>query len=166
MKIELKNVRYAAFASQETNCFEATIYVDGKREGTAQNDGHGGSTNFHPWALADRINAYAATLPQTVTKYKNDDGSAFVMPQTAESLVDDLLTDFLIARDVKKTLKCCVVFVSAEDGTVRNSKKVPAETLARGLRDETMLKARLKASRILNGRPVEEIVALIRAEAC
>ena len=29
MKIELKNVQYAAFASEETNCFEATIYVDG-----------------------------------------------------------------------------------------------------------------------------------------
>src|SRR3546814_21105562 len=27
MKIELKNVKYAAFASAETNCFQATVYI-------------------------------------------------------------------------------------------------------------------------------------------
>jgi len=41
-KVTIKNLKYAAFASQETNCFEATIYVDGKRFCTARNEGSGG----------------------------------------------------------------------------------------------------------------------------
>jgi hypothetical protein len=165
MKIELKNVKYAAFASQETSCFEATVYVDGKKAGTADNNGRGGPTTVRPWPLAERINAYAATLPGTVTEYKNSDGSVFVMKQTAETIIDRLLSDFLIARDVKRTLKTCVVYISAKDGTVRNSTKITPDQLARGLRDEEMLKTRLNATRILNTRPVAEIVALLRAEA-
>jgi hypothetical protein len=42
MKVELKNVKYSAFASQETHCFEATVYIDGKRVGTVSNEGYGG----------------------------------------------------------------------------------------------------------------------------
>ncbi len=41
-KVTIKNLKYAAFASQETSCFEATIYVDGKRFCTARNEGSGG----------------------------------------------------------------------------------------------------------------------------
>lgn len=44
MQITLKNFKHAAFASQETYCFEATVYIDGKKAGIASNDGHGGCT--------------------------------------------------------------------------------------------------------------------------
>jgi hypothetical protein len=42
MNIELKNVKHSEFASHETNCFEATIYVDGKKAGEAHNNGCAG----------------------------------------------------------------------------------------------------------------------------
>lgn len=45
-KIILKNLKYAAFASEETSCFSATVYVDGKRLCTARNDGHGGCDSY------------------------------------------------------------------------------------------------------------------------
>ena len=50
MKLELKNVKHAAFASQETHCFEATLYVDGKRFATVSNEGHGGCNYEYPIA--------------------------------------------------------------------------------------------------------------------
>ena len=33
MKIELKALKYSDFASQETHCFHANIYIDGKKAG-------------------------------------------------------------------------------------------------------------------------------------
>jgi hypothetical protein len=45
MKITLKNFKHANFASEETYCFEATVYIDGKKAGFANNSGHGGSTD-------------------------------------------------------------------------------------------------------------------------
>ena len=52
MKIELKNIYYAEFASFETSCYKATIYIDGKKVGTVNNDGQGGTDNVQPWAVA------------------------------------------------------------------------------------------------------------------
>jgi hypothetical protein len=47
MQITLKNFKHAAFASEETYCFQATVYVDGIKVGVAGNDGHGGCTSIH-----------------------------------------------------------------------------------------------------------------------
>ena len=102
MKIELKNVKYAAFASEETNCFNAVIWVDGKKEGTARNEGRGGNTHIAPFSLADKLNAYAKTLPLKVTTLENDDGSAFTFQPDAETIIDDLLEDHLQAKKLKR----------------------------------------------------------------
>ena len=42
MRITLKNIKYADFASQETYCYSASVYFDKKRVGTVRNEGHGG----------------------------------------------------------------------------------------------------------------------------
>ena len=47
MKIELKAIQYSAFASEETSCYQANLYVDGKKIGTVSNAGHGGCDDFH-----------------------------------------------------------------------------------------------------------------------
>jgi len=46
--IELKNLKVAEFASEETTCYEATVYVDGKRFCIASNQGHGGESSHDP----------------------------------------------------------------------------------------------------------------------
>ncbi len=48
MIITIKNVKFSEFASQETNCFEATVYVDGKRSFIASNEGRGGCDMHRP----------------------------------------------------------------------------------------------------------------------
>jgi hypothetical protein len=75
MKIELKNVKYAAFASQETSCFEATVYIDGKRAGKVRNEGHGGPNiwdNYDTFDIVDRLDAHAETLPPMPSDYFPD----------------------------------------------------------------------------------------------
>ena len=47
MKITVKNLKVAEFASEETLCFTATVYIDGKMAFTAKNDGHGGCNFYH-----------------------------------------------------------------------------------------------------------------------
>lgn len=42
--IQLKNLKIIDSMSEETVCFTATVYKDGKRIGTAKNEGHGGPT--------------------------------------------------------------------------------------------------------------------------
>lgn len=47
MKIELKRFTTNARLSQETTAFAADVWVDGKKAGHAENDGHGGATIVH-----------------------------------------------------------------------------------------------------------------------
>ena len=48
MKITLKNVKVHRDLSEETLCFSASIYLDGKKAGTVSNRGCGGC-NVHYW---------------------------------------------------------------------------------------------------------------------
>ncbi len=107
MKIEIRAIKYAAFASQETSCFTATIYIDGKRVGTAHNEGHGGQTSINPQECKAQLEAHAKTLPRIVTEYENaDDPSGFLTYQpSAESVIDELLHVYLCEQDDKKLLK-------------------------------------------------------------
>ena len=41
-KIELKNISYYKQGSEETPCYNAVVYVDGKKMIDVSNDGHGG----------------------------------------------------------------------------------------------------------------------------
>jgi hypothetical protein len=45
-QVELRNLKHAEFASQETACYEATVYIDGKRFCIASNQGHGGPDSY------------------------------------------------------------------------------------------------------------------------
>lgn len=106
MKITLKNVKFAAFASEETTCFSATIYIDGKTTGTTVgNDGHGGCNHYHGGDAEKRLMAYAKTLPPVETDMKNPDGTVFTYPQDADSLVDAVFNEHMKTQELKRICK-------------------------------------------------------------
>lgn len=48
MKIEIRNLQVNNALSDETNCFSATVYIDGKPAFLTGNRGHGGCDDTHP----------------------------------------------------------------------------------------------------------------------
>ena len=48
-KIEMKNISYYKRGSEETPCYNATVYINGKKAVEVSNDGHGGSDRQHVW---------------------------------------------------------------------------------------------------------------------
>src|SRR5580692_11588230 len=132
MKIEIRNLKFSAFASEETNCFEATVYIDDKRAGTARNAGHGGPTDIHPRECLERLNAHAATLPKVVSDIpeEKDPTGFFTYAPTGESLVDDLVAEALIERDLKKALAKRVLFTVVGKAGIFQTKACKADVLA------------------------------------
>lgn len=106
IKVELKNIKYAAFASEETHCYSATLYIDGVNIGEISNEGHGGCDMFHPakgrtWD--DYRNADArckAELPPCDLTSIGLPGET--MPQSLETVCGDLVNEFLRRRDLKR----------------------------------------------------------------
>lgn len=148
MKIELKNIKHAEFASEETNCFQASVYIDGKRAGTVENDGRGGCNTYHPYQIEEAINAYAETLPAKKMQVGDQE---FDLQPDADILIGDLLVQHLLAKDLKRALSNRVLFVG-KDGALRETKKMPKDLLA-GLLTHPDLPAKLGSDIILNFMP-------------
>jgi hypothetical protein len=167
MIITLRKVQHAAFASEETQCFSADIYVDGKKRGSAANEGHGGPTHIEPRALAEELDAYAATLPRitsTNIKDETDPTGYFTYDQTGETLVDDLLAEHLIEKDVKKAMAKRILYTAKDKPGIFQTKAVKASVLKTWLATPD-LAAKLKADKVLNLLPLEEAIALYKASA-
>ena len=69
MKIELKNFKHAIFASEETLCFTAAVYVDGTRTFDVSNSGKGEENRVHPvkgrnWDDVRRVQDWIAKQPK------------------------------------------------------------------------------------------------------
>ena len=65
MKLQLKNIKVAAFASEETHCYQASLYVNGKRAATVSNQGHGGcdEQRFMDPSIEKAVNDFFASQP-------------------------------------------------------------------------------------------------------
>ncbi len=106
MKIELRRISHNSRLSQETEAFAADLYIDGKKRGTVENDGHGGSHNFSDWNAAKELNEYGKTLPRLeFPKEWGKVGDDNTYGQSAESLVDDALSAHLKAKQANATRK-------------------------------------------------------------
>ena len=148
MKIELKNVKYAAFASQETSCFEATVYIDGQRTGTVANDGHGGSNHYHPYALQEKLDGHGATLPPYISKW---DGSGIKI--SADILIDELMAHAVAKKALTRLMSKRVLFM--RDGDLFQTPVL--SDIQTQLASPDLLK-KLRADVVLNLRPIDEAV--------
>jgi len=108
MKIELKNIKYAAFASEETHCFEATVYIDGKKSFGVSNDGHGGCDSYypvkggvdHPHNRLAEVDAILG-LEEIPVSWDKD----ITINNSLEIVVGDLMNDYLQEKEIKRLLK-------------------------------------------------------------
>lgn len=120
MKIELKNIKYSEWASQETPCYEASVYVDGKKIGYVGNDGHGGCDVQHikPDMLASLNQWCAENLPRS--EYDGVD----LGPADFETLCSDLLTKHLLRKDYLRASESKILFtIPNKPGVYQISRK-------------------------------------------
>ena len=111
MNLELKNIKHTAWASEETNCYQASVYLDGKPLAIVDNDGRGGCDrqNSHPsfkkenfrksfFDIMTEIDDYFKGLP----KKKCDD---FELDMDLELWCGEQLEKWQSAKDMKKIMR-------------------------------------------------------------
>lgn len=129
MKIEIKNLKHAAFASEETHCFEATVYVDGKRSFVASNDGHGGCDMYHPCNkgqtqkdVDELVKAIDEELGKNTYEY-----NGMTLNESLEGVVCDLVNKQLVMKDVKRDLKNKIIYFKGEGQGLYEVKLKPTD---------------------------------------
>ena len=163
MKITLKNIKHSQFASHETLCFEASIYVDGKRRGTASNGGYGGCTDEY-WddrEFGKTVAEYIKTLPELPLPWDNTK----TMPQSLDIIIDELMNDWLASKEVKKQIRkgLLVIDKSCEEGQYHIFTHPMLKTNPEGLFSHLKREKKIDDDAVcLNLLPIEEAVRVYR----
>lgn len=97
-RFSLAALKVSDFASEETLCFQASILLDGKKVGTASNDGHGGChlIRFTDKGAETLFGEEAAKLPA----WKYDDGTT--IERGTEGFIDWLVAEAEMRKHAKK----------------------------------------------------------------
>jgi len=110
VNIELKRFTSNARLSQETTAFAADVWVDGKKAGFAENDGHGGCTmvRLDP-AVRDKVEAHGKTLvPAEYASFTS--GAEWIVDQLVEAELqkkaDKAFAKKIANADAKQKAQC------------------------------------------------------------
>lgn len=172
MKIELKAIKYAAFASQETSCYSAKIYKDGKQWALVQNDGHGGPDHLSPvgrpyndpdfWSEVKQVERDLAMTHEGIM-YQNKYGSdTYQATFDLEAWCAARLDDHLMMKDLKRSMSKAAVF--CKDGGIFEVKYKGGHKPDAALYESVMRQH--PDARILNTmRPDEALATLQRYSA-
>ena len=113
MKLEVKNLKYFASGSEETNCFTAVLYQDGIRTLSVTNQGQGGSNNYQLLTVknttydqmrqkVDQINEYLkANYPPFPPCFEGDKEMAYDI----EAFIDQEIERLIMERSAKRFIK-------------------------------------------------------------
>lgn len=173
-RITLAKFKVAKFASEETLCFEAEVYFDGKLLGRAFNDGHGGQTSVHAVRGGSHnehyqaAEAYAKSLGPVTVKSSLADREDFTYEMTLDHVVDDLANQAMLRRDVeaslRRSLKKKCVYI--KDGELWNSKPKNAAVIGEAF--FALVQKMNPTAVILNRMPmaqaVEAYIAIVEAK--
>ena len=165
MKLELKNIKHTQWASEETHCYQAALYVDGKPVAIVSNDGHGGCDRDydHPKFKGDyratmkAVHDYFKTLPNTDACDLFPDGMAQELEFWCSDQVNEFLNKKHIMSNVKRILKK-VSFV--QDGKLMQfgtNVKPSTMTFQQIRRHDTSL----KDVKFLNEMTLDEVATIV-----
>ena len=115
MAITVKNVKIHDELSEETLCFSASVYFNGKRVGVATNRGNGGCNDYdwleketgreiHEWANAQKL---------TYTNWEGEEEE--VTFEKLDHIVTNLVEEFEDKQWFKKKCKTSILFVREGD---------------------------------------------------
>ena len=162
MNLEMKAIKYSEWASQETYCYQANVYLDGKPLAMVSNDGHGGCDREYSHnkfkgdyrATRKKVDDYFKSLPNTdVGKYE---GIPEGFEQTFERWCHDQVCTYLYRKDLKKALKKAkVVKRKDKDGKLclyDYDLRITSETIIRNWPEAI----------ILNDLPEDEALTIFR----
>ena len=167
MKLQLKNIKHTEWASEETHCYQASLFVDGKPVAIVSNDGHGGCDREydHPKCKVDyratmrAVHEYFKSLPKEESGLTNPDGTPWMSQPNLECWCGDQVNEWLSTKELKRKLKSHVLFQLKGTGLIYQTKYHPTVTKGEWVVDRKEAHTR----RILNDMPFDEALAIWKA---
>lgn len=101
-EFEIKNFKYLESRSEETYCFSAVLYTNGKKVANCGNSGQGGPTDIYFLPQYQEMEREIKSFLKIQPKIKYKD---YEFSQTLEYIVNGLVEEHLKAENLKKLMK-------------------------------------------------------------
>lgn len=136
MNYAIKKVKYYASLSQETPCYTADLYRDGKMIGTVENRGGGGADMFRP-----------------------SNGFSYI-DGPSEDITTELMSDYLAQKEAKQLLKKkgLVFMETSSADSIRTVSGIPHDKLVE------YVSGKYPNAVILTGKTPESVAKILRGK--
>ena len=108
-KLEVKNISYYARGSEETPCYNATVYINGKKAIEVSNDGRGGCDMQHTYPEIEERGLVQQADKWCIAKFGQETwesgGKTYSTDLDLEHYCHQQLYDFLDKKALRKDLK-------------------------------------------------------------
>jgi len=157
-KLEVKNISYYARGSEETPCYNATVYINGKKAVEVSNEGHGGCDRQHIYPECDfnhqEINKWCVEkFGQETWDYK---GKTYTTDLDLEHYCQQELYNWLDRKELKKELKGKYICLDEKTKEMFCFGKLKYKTENQDVVMKNLLKKRHPTSKCLNFIDFEE----------
>jgi len=162
MKLELKNIKHANWASEETACYDANLYIDDQPFATVSNDGHGGAdrVDHDPRFKGNWSEKLEEAEQYCREEYKWKGYKGTWLNGSLEYACASLLDDYLDRKHYKKVLKQ-ICFVDDNGDLMSFPKKVkPSPTIYNTIREQ---RDDLKNVTFLNELSFDDAISKIKS---
>jgi hypothetical protein len=127
MKIELKGLRVYERMSDETTAFDGTLYVDGKKVGSASNRGFGGCNEIDVKnEVRTKMEEWAKAQPPVTSSIEGAEALAMDLDLYISMLVERTHTQ----AKVKRLIKDRILIGNAQGQLLQTSKVTPEQRAA------------------------------------
>jgi len=130
-RITLKNLQHGARASQETHCFNATIYLDGERAFKASNEGSGHRNEYFPYQRQGErdFQSYYHYVSDAAMDWMKETNPDFPYLDDDWACLDFMITHIINERHLLETMreimKRKVVYLDTTNGSVERISERP-----------------------------------------
>tara|TARA_R110002051_G_scaffold52381_2_gene99483 strand:- start:559 stop:1071 length:513 start_codon:yes stop_codon:yes gene_type:complete len=166
-KIELKNISHYERGSEETPCYNATVYVNGKKTIEVGNDGHGGcdrqqGIGEYNYNHIEEVNKWCIkTFGKKSFTYTSDGGEKECFYDfDLEQFCHDELYKWLDSKDLKKDMSKKYLFV--EDKKLYG---YPRKNKDQDLSFKTFFFEKHPSAECLNFLPFDDAIKLFKESA-
>lgn len=120
LTIELRAIKQYESMSEETNCYEATLYANDKLVCRVSNRGFGGPDDATDWKAYNALNDMVkATFP----KWQLSEEHPELMNTDLELLCGQMVVEFCALRDMRKRLRTHLLYTVNDGPSIYEIKK-------------------------------------------
>ena len=168
--LEVKNISHYERGSEETPCYNATVYINGKKAIEISNEGHGGMDRQHTYpnieerGLVQQANEWCVKKfgKKSFTYQSDSKEKECFYDMDLEHVCHDALYNWLDAKTLKKDLNSKFLFME------KNSKELNAYKKAKGEDEElfaSFFRGKHEGGTCLNFIPFDDALKLYKESA-